>query len=203
MAYGTLGRNIYSRVIGGMKSQRNTTIAMILALVVIALFVSLGFFGVRSFGGNEAAVGSGPQAILDELAQSGTVADLRTYDIVTGEGAEAVSGAVLVVHYTGVLPDGTVFDSSVNRGEPFAFQLGSGQVIQGWERGFVGMKEGGRRLLAIPPSLGYGVRGQGTIPPNATLIFEVELLQVIPAGEVQGASSEDGASLDTTDSASE
>lgn len=172
-----------------MKSQKNTTIAMILALVVIALFVSLGFFGVRGLTQNEASVGSGPQAILDELAQTGTVADLRTFDIVVGEGAEAASGDVLVVHYTGVLPDGTVFDSSLNRGEPFAFQLGSGQVIQGWERGFAGMKEGGRRLLAIPPALGYGVRGQGTIPPNATLIFEVELLQVIPAGEVQGAAA--------------
>lgn len=170
-----------------MKLNKNTAIAMILAVVVILLFLSLGFFGLRGVTSESPVPATGAQAILDELAQTGTVADLRILDIASGEGKEAVAGSIIVVHYTGVLPDGTVFDSSLNRGEPFAFQLGSGQVIQGWERGFVGMKEGGRRLLAIPPTLGYGDRAVGNIPPNSTLIFEVELLQVLTQEEVQNA----------------
>lgn len=170
-----------------MKLNKNTTIAMILAVVVIALFLSLGFFGLRGFSSNAEVPASGPQAILDELAQTGTVADLRSFDIVVGTGAEATPGNIIVVHYTGVLPGGTVFDSSVNRGQPFAFELGSGQVIQGWERGFNGMKVGGKRLLAIPPSLGYGDRAVGSIPANSTLIFEVELLQVLTPEAVEEA----------------
>jgi peptidylprolyl isomerase len=85
------------------------------------------------------------------------------------------------VQYVGVLADGTVFDSSVAHGQPFTFTLGPG-VIVGWQQGLVGMREGGRRLLVIPPSLGYGANGLGPIPPNATLIFDVELLTVQPAG---------------------
>ena len=106
-------------------------------------------------------------------------------DIKVGEGAEAVPGPV-TVHYTGWLfdpsaPDkkGRKFDSSHDRGEPFRFRLGAGQVIQGWDKGVIGMKVGGMRRLTIPPELGYGARGAGNvIPPNAMLIFEVELLGV-------------------------
>ena len=99
-------------------------------------------------------------------------------EIECGEGTEAESGDLLVVHYTGKLDDGTVFDSSVG-GDPFSFQLGSGMVIQGWELGFEGMKEGGKRELTIPPELGYGEAGAPPdIPPNATLTFEVELVEV-------------------------
>lgn len=165
-----------------MSTKRNTHIAIILALVVVALFVALGFFGIRGFGAPQAAL-PGPQSILDELSETGTVSELRIHDFVEGTGAEATPGSIIVVHYTGVLPDGTVFDSSHNRGEPFAFQLGAGQVIQGWDDGFSGMKVGGRRLLAIPPELGYGENGVGSIPPNATLIFDVELLQVVGVNE--------------------
>lgn len=101
-------------------------------------------------------------------------------DNVVGEGLEAEKFDILTVHYTGKLEDGTVFDSSKNPGrDPFRFTVGMGQVIRGWDEGFVGMKIGGNRTLTIPPEMGYGVRGTGdAIPPNATLIFEVELLEV-------------------------
>lgn len=101
-------------------------------------------------------------------------------DNVVGEGLEAAKFDILTVHYTGKLEDGTVFDSSKNPGrDPFRFTVGLGQVIRGWDEGFIGMKIGGTRTLTIPPEMGYGVRGSGdVIPPNATLIFEVELLEV-------------------------
>lgn len=107
-------------------------------------------------------------------------------DTKVGTGAEATAGHMVSVHYTGWLfdtskPDnkGGKFDSSKDRNEPFEFQLGGGQVIAGWDKGFAGMKVGGTRVLTIPPDMGYGARGAGgVIPPNATLLFEVELLGV-------------------------
>lgn len=114
-----------------------------------------------------------------EAAKTGTVTQLKTEDLVTGSGAEAVNGANVTVHYTGWLTNGTKFDSSVDRGEPFRFRLGEGRVIQGWEKGVLGMKVGGKRRLTIPSDMGYGEQGAPpVIPPNATLIFEVELLNV-------------------------
>ena len=96
-----------------------------------------------------------------------------------GTGAEITNGKTAVVHYTGKLTDGKVFDSSVSRGTPFEFPLGAGMVIKGWELGVLGMKVGEKRILTIPSELGYGERGAGgVIPPNATLIFEVELLGI-------------------------
>ncbi|MCZ8342825.1 MAG: FKBP-type peptidyl-prolyl cis-trans isomerase [Leptospira sp.] len=104
--------------------------------------------------------------------------ELLIQDTKQGLGREAIRGNTVVVHYTGKLMNGKVFDSSVDRGEPFSFVLGQGQVIQGWERGILGMKEGGKRKLTIPPNLGYGTRPVGPIPANSTLIFDVELLKV-------------------------
>ena len=104
---------------------------------------------------------------------------LEYWDITTGTGAEAVPGKTVVVNYTGWLTNGKKFDSSLDRNEPFQFRLGAGQVIKGWDEGVEGMKVGGKRQLRIPPQLGYGERGAGgVIPPNATLIFDVELLAV-------------------------
>src|SRR3990167_4288469 len=108
---------------------------------------------------------------------------LKYTDLKLGTGIEASSGKKVTVHYTGWLDQngnkGNKFDSSVDRGQPFEFLLGVGQVISGWDKGVAGMKVGGKRLLKIPPQLGYGANGAGNvIPPNATLLFEVELLGV-------------------------
>lgn len=104
---------------------------------------------------------------------------LKYKDLDEGEGPAAVSGKTVKVHYTGTLANGKKFDSSRDRDEPFEFRLGEGMVIKGWDEGVAGMRIGGRRLLVIPPDLGYGSRGAGNvIPPGATLYFEVELLGV-------------------------
>jgi len=106
---------------------------------------------------------------------------VRAEDLKVGDGALAETGTNVTVHYTGWLTDGTKFDSSVDRGDPFKFRLGAGQVIRGWDEGVKGMRVGGKRKLTIPPDMGYGATGaQGVIPPNATLVFDVELLDVKP-----------------------
>ena len=109
-----------------------------------------------------------------------TSSGLTFEDILAGNGAVAAAGQEVTVHYTGWLTDGTKFDSSKDRNDPFVFPLGAGRVIKGWDEGVQGMKVGGKRKLTIPPALGYGARGAGgVIPPNATLVFEVELLKVL------------------------
>ena len=108
-----------------------------------------------------------------------TPSGLIIEDVTVGEGAVAAAGQKVTVHYTGWLTNGTKFDSSKDRNDPFVFPLGGGRVIKGWDEGVQGMKVGGKRKLTIPPALGYGSRGAGSvIPPNATLVFEVELLGV-------------------------
>jgi len=107
------------------------------------------------------------------------MSELIVEDITVGSGDEALTGKTVVVHYTGWLTNGSKFDSSKDRNDPFDFPLGAGHVIRGWDQGVAGMKVGGTRKLTIPPELGYGERGAGgVIPPNATLVFEVELLAV-------------------------
>ncbi len=104
---------------------------------------------------------------------------LNVIDHEVGSGAEAQSGKQVSVHYTGTLTDGTKFDSSLDRGQPFNFQLGAGNVIKGWDQGLVGMKVGGKRRLEIPAEMAYGPRGfPPVIPPNSSLVFEVELMGV-------------------------
>lgn len=107
------------------------------------------------------------------------MSDLQIEELKVGTGAEATAGQTVTVHYVGTLTNGNKFDSSRDRGKGFSFKLGAGQVIKGWDQGVAGMKIGGMRKLTIPPALAYGERGfPGAIPPNSTLVFEVELLSV-------------------------
>jgi FKBP-type peptidyl-prolyl cis-trans isomerase len=127
-------------------------------LLVMAVTLALGF-----------------GACGDDTPTAATSTLLGVQDIVVGEGTPAVAGDVLTVHYTGHFVDGPVFDSSIGR-EPFTFRLGAGSVIRGWDIGLVGMRVGGQRKLIIPPALAYGSSGSGPIPPNSTLVFEIELV---------------------------
>ena len=122
----------------------------------------------------------GPQTMPEDgKYQVTTASGLQYTDVTVGTGPEAKSGNTVTVHYTGTLTNEKKFDSSKDRGKPFTFNLGAGEVIKGWDEGVAGMKVGGTRLLRIPSDLGYGASGAGgSIPPNATLLFEVELLGV-------------------------
>ncbi len=148
-------------------------------LTLASLFVLLAGFAACS--GNDVA----PSNTATADTGLSSITTLQSTDIVVGTGTTATAGRPISVHYTGWLykasaaeNKGTKFDSSVDRGSPFSFTLGVGQVIAGWDQGVVGMKAGGQRRLIIPPSLGYGAGGSGPIPGNATLVFDVQLLAV-------------------------
>lgn len=147
------------------KSVVTTGVAVIASIAVILLFFVYGnpFAPIQSGLSGEVSGVSGQLILKDE---------------VVGTGNEATIGDKIVVHYVGKLSDGTVFDTSVGEA-PFRFTLGGGQVIPGWDQGLQGMRVGGRRLLVIPPDLAYGPSGYGPIPPNATLTFEVELVDIV------------------------
>ena len=147
-------------------------------LTVLTLFIVFAILAV-AYGCGKAGTASTSSPTKASGPPTTTPSGLQYWDIVAGTGATAVAGSQVSVHYTGWLSSGEKFDSSVDRGEPFLFPLGAGQVIKGWDEGVAGMKVGGKRQLRIPPELGYGAHGAGgVIPPNATLIFDVELLQV-------------------------
>lgn len=144
-------------------------IAVVVAVLVVTYFFILG---------NPLNI----QQILPSSASSDQTdtSQLIVQDEVVGTGATASAGDTVSVNYTGKLQDGTVFDTSVGR-SPISFILGTGQVIPGWDQGLQGMKVGGKRVLIIPSTLGYGSQGYGPIPGGATLVFEVELLNIVPA----------------------
>ena len=147
------------------------------ALALFALILSACGGSDGDSGGGAAAAGG--DFAVDSAALTKTASGLQFQDVAVGTGAEARGGQTAVVHYTGWLTNGTKFDSSRDRGEPFSFPIGAGQVIAGWDEGVAGMKVGGRRKLVIPASLGYGEMGAPpVIPPGATLVFDVELLDV-------------------------
>jgi len=146
-------------------------------ILIVALLASAAIFSYASWKRNQ------PSEITQIQGENMTTTEsgLAYEEIVVGEGPQAQAGDTVSVHYTGWLEDETKFDSSKDRNQPFEFQLGAGMVIKGWDEGVAGMQVGGTRKLIIPSELGYGSRGAGgVIPPNATLIFEVELLAINP-----------------------
>lgn len=151
-----------------MKLSRNQSIGVFVAIVVTGFILFGGQF-LNLFSSND----NSNQANM----QQGTTG-VKVENIVNGQGILAEKGDLITVDYIGTLTDGKVFDSSIDRKQPFTFQLGVGQVIKGWDEGVLGMRVGGKRRLTIGSDFAYGNQAVGTIPPNSTLVFEVELLKV-------------------------
>ena len=134
--------------------------------------------GIVVVGDGEDVTSERTNALLDAADERGNLKKIVIDDILVGAGAEVKEGDEVVVHYIGTLQSGEEFDNSRKRGEPFSFTIGEGRVIAGWEQGLVGMKVGGQRILVIPPDLAYGAQEIGPIPPNSTLVFAIELLEI-------------------------
>ncbi|MFA6369323.1 MAG: FKBP-type peptidyl-prolyl cis-trans isomerase [Candidatus Shapirobacteria bacterium] len=149
----------------------------IITIAIIFVFILAFYFLTKNPSTSETNISDPNQTIMPTLAPS-KVTQLQIEDTVVGNGQEVKSGDNISIHYSGTLEDGTKFDSSYDRNQPLEIQIGVGQVIQGWDQGVVGMKVGGKRKLTIPYQLAYGENGSGPIPPKATLIFEVELIDI-------------------------
>ncbi len=148
---------------------------IIIGVLFLAVF-SYFALGLNGRQGNSANNGTAPETATTEDVKIPD--NLKIEDTLEGTGSAVKTGDTVSIHYAGTLEDGTPFDSSYDRGQPFETPIGAGQVIKGWDLGVVGMKVGGKRRLTIPPELGYGEQGSGTIPPNSTLIFDVELMEI-------------------------
>lgn len=158
-------KGLYPATKSAPPSGRNRQARIVAIMVVLAIAAAAVTYLVanrNANGGNEITTASG----------------LKYTDINEGTGATPQTGQMLTVHYTGTLQNGSKFDSSVDRGTPYQFRIGTGTVIKGWDEGLMSMKVGGKRKLIVPPSLGYGAAGTSNIPPNSTLIFDVELLGI-------------------------
>jgi len=153
---------------------------IVFVIIAVALIAGGVWYNKRS--DEQAVRDQARQAEEQKVAQDKQIKDLqnimKTEDVVQGTGVEAKLGDTVEVNYVGTFADGKKFDSSYDHGQTFSFVLGVGTVIKGWDVGLIGMKEGGKRKLTIPPELGYGSQGQGPIPANATLYFTVELVKV-------------------------
>ena len=161
-----------------MKSlNRNQKIAAVVGILVVGFFFIFGqtVLSVLKTG----SINQSTAAVFNNTSQ------VSIQDITIGNGGEALPGTTITVNYVGKFTNGQVFDSSISRGTPFTFTLGAGQVIVGWDKGVVGMKVGGKRILVVPPELGYGPNDYGPIPANSTLIFEVDLLGVSTSTQPQ------------------
>lgn len=171
--------------------EKNEAIGVVIGiLVVVVLFAgfrTMPFFG--GFGSNSGAdnivdvtatgTSFDPEyAFAEAFGHNGEITRLIIQDLVEGDGRTAEEGSLVTVDYIGQLRDGTTFDNSFAKGEPITFTVGEGEVIEGWDQGVLGMKEGGQRVLVVPPSLGYGQRAVGPIPSGSTLVFAVELIDV-------------------------
>lgn len=149
------------------KSTLHTGIAVTITLLIVGIFFILGVPFSTSSINNQAAVGQSANQVAMQ-------------DVVVGQGAMVKPGDTITVNYTGTLQDGSVFDTSVGEA-PISFTVGSGEIIPGVDQGVVGMQPGGKRILVIPPSLGYGPQNYGPIPGNSTIMFEIEVVSVQPA----------------------
>ncbi|MDP2656249.1 MAG: FKBP-type peptidyl-prolyl cis-trans isomerase [bacterium] len=141
------------------------------SLVIIAVLVAVGLLAYN-LSSKKSTMN------INQNVEKAPLTDLGVTDLMVGTGAEAVAGDEITVQYVGKLSNDIIFDSSYNRNSPFAFTLGAGMVIQGWEQGIVGMKVGGKRLLSIPADMAYGAATRGSIPANSDLYFEVDLVSI-------------------------
>ncbi len=159
---------------GAGLSKRGKIIALV---IVVALIVAGAIYVISSSSSSSNKLSStSPVTLADFDNATTTASGLKYVDVVEGTGASPTTGKSVSVHYTGTLTNGTKFDTSRDNGQPSTFRIGTGAVIKGWDEGLMSMKVGGKRKLFIPPNLAYGEKGRSPIPPNSTLLFDVELV---------------------------